>query len=67
MVKTNHTKSISEIQLASKAVIGHLFNNHDFCDPIWCKHKKDLERLKKKETRRELDKNNNEIYNYLID
>ena len=57
------SKVFSEIQLTSKAVIEHLFNNHNFCDQVWCIPKKYLERLKKNETRRELDDSKNEKYN----
>jgi len=36
MIKTNRTKSIPEIVRASKAVVEHLFGNHEFCDEKWC-------------------------------
>lgn len=40
ILKTNRMKTIAEIKVASKAVIEHLFNNHDYCDFRWCRPKK---------------------------
>ena len=37
MVKTNRKSSISQIMTASKAVVEHLFDNHELCDKKWCK------------------------------
>jgi len=48
MIKTNRTKSIPEIVRASKAVVEHLFGNHEFCDEKWCQPKVNA-RLKRKE------------------
>ena len=59
MVKINCTNIISEIQLASKAIIEHIFDNHEYCDQFRCRPKRELERLNKNEIRRELDDNKN--------
>ena len=37
MIKTNRNKNISQIMTASKVVVEHLFDNHEFCDKKWCK------------------------------
>jgi len=37
MLKNNCNKTIDEIKVASKAVIEHLFNNHEYCDSRWCR------------------------------
>ena len=42
MIKTNHNSSISQIMTASKAVVEHLFDNHEFCDVKWYKPLKEL-------------------------
>ena len=49
MIKNNCNKTIDEIKVASKAVIEHLFNNHEYCDSRWCRPKKLLEKNKKNE------------------
>ena len=49
MIKNNCNKTIDEIKVASKAVIEHLFNNHEYCDSRWCRPKKLIETNKKKE------------------
>ena len=41
-------ESISEIVRASKAVVEHLFENHEYCDEKWCRPKLNM-RLKNKE------------------
>ena len=43
MIKENRSKKISEIVFASKAVVEHLFNCHDYCNSNWCRPKKQLE------------------------
>ena len=43
MIKENRSKQISEIVFASKAVVEHLFNCHDFCNSNWCQPKKQFE------------------------
>ena len=48
MIKTNRMKSISEIVRASKAMVEHLFGNHEYCDEKWCRPKLNT-RLKNKE------------------
>ena len=48
MIKTNRTKSISEIERASKVVVEHLFNHHEYCDEKGCRPKLNA-RLKRKE------------------
>lgn len=47
MINSNHTKIILDIQLESKTFIEHLFNNHKFFDLVWCRPKRDLEKLNK--------------------
>ena len=42
MIKTNRGSSISQIMTASKTVVKHLFDNHEFCDVTWCKPLKEL-------------------------
>ena len=49
MIKNNCNKTIDEIKVASKAVIEHLFNNHEYCDSRWCRSKKLIETNKKNE------------------
>ena len=49
MIKNNYSKLIEEIKVAYKAVIEHLFNNHEYCDSRWCRPKKLIERNKKNE------------------
>ena len=46
---TNRNISISEISNASKAVIEHLIDYHDFCNIAWCRPLKKYERGKKDE------------------
>ena len=36
MLMTNRHKTLDEICVAAKAVIEHLFNNHEFCEKKWC-------------------------------
>ena len=48
MIKTNRNKSIPEIVRSSKAVVEHLFGNHEFCDEKRCRPKSNA-RLKNKE------------------
>ena len=47
MLKTNRNRSISEISNASKEVIEHLFNCHDYCNITWCRPLKKYKRGKK--------------------
>ena len=49
MLKRNRNRSISEISKASKAVIEHLFNCHDFCNIDWCRPLKNMKEGKKEE------------------
>ena len=49
MIKTNRSKSFSEIMRAYKAVVEHLLDNHEFCDEKWCKHLKQKREGKEKE------------------
>ena len=37
MIKINRNSGISQIMTASKAVVEHVFDNHEFCDKKWCK------------------------------
>lgn len=37
MIKTNRNSTISEIKIASQAVIEHLFDSHDYCNSRWCR------------------------------
>ena len=37
MIKTNRKSSTSQIMIASKAVVEHLFDNYEFCDKKWYK------------------------------
>ena len=43
MIKTNRNSTISEIKIASLAVIEHLFDSHDYCNSRWCRPKRILE------------------------
>ena len=43
MTKTNRDRTISEIKIASLAVIKHLFDNHEYCNSRWCRPKIILE------------------------
>ena len=43
MLKSNRMKSIAEIPLVSKAVIEHLFSNHEYCDKVSYGPKRELE------------------------
>ena len=47
MLKTNRNCSISEISKASKAVIEHLFDCHDFCNIAWCRPLKNIKEGKR--------------------
>ena len=49
MIKTSRKLSISQIMTASKVVVEHLFDNHDFCDKKWYKPLKTLQERKEKE------------------
>lgn len=40
MLKKNCDKSIKEISEAAKAVLEHLFDNHQYCDERWCHAKR---------------------------
>ena len=37
MIKTNRKLIISQIMTTSKAVVEHIFDNHEFSDKKWCK------------------------------
>ena len=37
MIKMYRNTSLDEIRHAAKQIVEHLFNNHDGCDPSWCK------------------------------
>ena len=70
MIKENRSKQILEIVFASKALVEHLFNCHDYCNSNWCRPKK-LEGTGK-EKEKELStsfnrnkKNNAKIYNQI--
>ena len=43
MIKTNRDRTISEIKIASLAVIEHLFDSHVYCNSPWYRRKKILE------------------------
>ena len=49
MIKTNRGSSISQLMTASKAVVEHLFDNHEFCDVKWRKPLKQLKEGGEKE------------------
>ena len=40
MIKQARHLTLDEIRLKCKAVIEHLFDNHEFCDMSWCKPKR---------------------------
>ena len=54
MIKENRNKKIFEIVFASKAVVEHLFNCHDYCNSNWCRPKKKLEGTTDKEKGKKL-------------
>ena len=43
MIKENRSKNISEIVFASKVVVEHLFNCHDYCNSNRYRPKEQLE------------------------
>ena len=47
MIKDNCSTIIDEIKVASKAVIEHLFNNHEYCDSRWCRPKNYSKQIRK--------------------
>ena len=49
MIKENRSKHISEIVFASKAVVEHLVNCHEYYNIDWCRPKKKLEGTTDKE------------------
>ena len=49
MIKTNRKLIISQIITASKAVVEHIFDNHEFSDKKWCKPLKQKQEGKEKE------------------
>ena len=40
VVKMNGHKSLNEFKKAIKCIVEHLFDNHEYCDPQWCKRKR---------------------------
>ena len=72
MIKENRSKKISEIVFASKALVEHLFNYHDYCNINWCRPKKQFEGTTDKEKGKELSTsfyrnkyNNAKLYNQI--
>ena len=72
MIKENRSKKISEIVFASKALVEHLFNYHDYCNSNWCRPKKQFEGTTDKEKGKELSTsfyrnkyNNAKLYNQI--
>ena len=49
MIKTNRNTSISQIMTASKTVIEHILDNHEFYNKKWCKPLNQKEEGKEKE------------------
>ena len=43
MIKTYRDGTISEIKIASLAVIEYLFDNHGYCNSRWCRPTRILE------------------------
>ena len=62
-IKTNRDTTIAEIERAPKAVIEHLFNNHENCDPAWCVPKYNIQRLNTNKANEELDQDKNKNSN----
>ena len=57
MIKTNRGNTISEIKIASLAIIEHLFDNHVYCNSRWCRPKRIIEIRERIRVNKDEDKN----------
>ena len=42
MIKIQRGSDLETVKTAAKAVLEHLFDNHEYCDVKWCKLKENM-------------------------